>query len=115
MTVLLNFSFPLFITTLGYEGKHPYTVICTVPTSQHTHLTVSALIKGVLDVYKTRATGLNRINLSVQRLSVETGANSPFSPSDSYDVAGRVRDCALSSFVEPFARRNAVSSAVNGA
>lgn len=89
-------------------------VICSAPTSQHTHLTTSTLIKRVL-VYKTRATGLNRINLSVQRLSVETGAKSPFSRSDSYDVAGRVRDCALSSFVEPFARRNAVSSAANGA
>lgn len=53
---------------------------------------------------------LNRINLSVQRF---WGCR--VCTSDSYDVLGRVRDCALGSFVEPFARRNAVSSAANGA
>lgn len=59
---------------------------------------------------------LNRINLSTQRLFAgsEVWGEGSFT-SDSYDVAGRVRDCALASFAEPFARRNAVSSAANGA
>lgn len=61
-------------------------------------------------------TVLNRINLSTQRLfsGSQVWGGGSFT-SDSYDVAGRVRDCALASFAEPFGRRNAVSSAANGA
>lgn len=53
--------------------------------------------------------------ISTKAFSPVSGASEVPLASDSYDVAGRVRGCALASFVEPFARRNAVSSAANGA